>query len=482
MARKRIKTLATEWNLPVDEVLASCNRLNLQHAHSESALLSPEETERVKADLAERANRAKLIRRETLVETNGGTAIEKRLNATVMRRRHTESVASPPPPEPFHFEMEQTPADEESFAAPMFEEPLQPEPDLPELPVIETPVVAAHEESAAPLPELPEPPSVESPSFEDTPEDAPAPVAMTNGASAKSVEIVTPESSSDDRAPQSKISASEKDEPREIKRESPSPLSRPVQISERVAGSGVKNANLAPRRPVELGKTINLTGRSHPSAPALDEGQTGPKVLGKIDLRKPAPIAKPAPPTGVRPGGAPRPGMPPRTGVSARPSVPSRPGERRFGAPSAPGPEAFGPPPPDSAKPGARTIKKKKVVKKGAPDATAEREMRGLRVPRKRRALPGKELRKTEITTPKASKRVVRIAEGVTVADLARNMGVKAAEIIKKLMDLGAMSTLNQVLDVDTATLIAGEFGYSVENVGFDAESAIEEERGCRGW
>jgi translation initiation factor IF-2 len=102
--------------------------------------------------------------------------------------------------------------------------------------------------------------------------------------------------------------------------------------------------------------------------------------------------------------------------------------------------------------------------------------MRGLRVPRKRRALPGKELHKTEITTPKASKRVVRITEGVTVADLAHNMGVKAAEIIKQLMGLGVMSTLNQVLDVDTATLIAGEFGYSVENVAFDAESALEED------
>src|SRR6185437_10928072 len=133
------------------------------------------------------------------------------------------------------------------------------------------------------------------------------------------------------------------------------------------------------------------------------------------------------------------------------------------------------PMPPEAAKPGARAIKKKRVVKKGTPDVAAEREMRGLRVPKKRRAMPGKEQRKTEITTPKASKRVVRITEGVTVADLARNMGVKAAEIIRKLMDLGVMSTLNQVLDVDTATLVASEFGYSVENVAFDEESAIEE-------
>jgi translation initiation factor IF-2 len=155
-----------------------------------------------------------------------------------------------------------------------------------------------------------------------------------------------------------------------------------------------------------------------------------------------------------------------------------RPGERRVSPSLAQQSQPdFTPglPPPDQLKPGARAIKKKRVVKKGTTDLAAEREMRGLRVPKKRRALPGKEQRKTAITTPKASKRIVRITEGVTVADLAHNMGVKAGEIIRKLMDLGVMSTLNQVLDVDTATLVASEFGYSVENVAFDAESAIEE-------
>ena len=55
-------------------------------------------------------------------------------------------------------------------------------------------------------------------------------------------------------------------------------------------------------------------------------------------------------------------------------------------------------------------------------------------------------------------------------------MGIKAGEVIKKLMDLGVMSTVNQVLDVDTATLVANEFGYNVENVAFDVEAAIEAE------
>jgi translation initiation factor IF-2 len=132
-------------------------------------------------------------------------------------------------------------------------------------------------------------------------------------------------------------------------------------------------------------------------------------------------------------------------------------------------------PPSESLKPGARPIKKKRVVKKDGVDLLAEREMRGARFPKKRRALPGKEQRKTEITTPKASKRVVRISEGVTVGDLARNMGVKAGELIRKLMAMGVMSTMNQVLDPDTAALIANEFGYNVENVAFNVESAIEE-------
>ena len=92
--------------------------------------------------------------------------------------------------------------------------------------------------------------------------------------------------------------------------------------------------------------------------------------------------------------------------------------------------------PGEPAKPGARPIKKKRVVKKEArPMCWPNARCAALRVPKKRRALPGKEQTKTEITTPKASKRVVRISEGVTVAELARNMGVKAGEIIKKLMD-----------------------------------------------
>src|SRR5271170_15771 len=120
MARKRIKTLAHEWGVPVEEVLASCGRLHLGHAHSDSSLLSQEETDRVKADLDEQVHRTALMRRETVVETSAGKVLEKRLNATVMRRRHAEPEAIPAPSngEPFHFEVEED--QEPSFAAPFF--------------------------------------------------------------------------------------------------------------------------------------------------------------------------------------------------------------------------------------------------------------------------------------------------------------------------------------------------------------------------
>jgi len=470
MARKRIKTLAHEWGIPVDELLASCERLTLPHAHSESALLSQEEVDRVKAELDERAQRQALLRRETLVETSAGKALEKRLNATVMRRRHTEPTPAPSAAEPFHFEADSSPGQSSPFVAPIFDEPLRTEPEMPALNLPETGFVAT------PTPVVAPPPP--APILAETPGETP--VTATNGAVAKSAAaaaepIAAPPIAEEAAAPiVDKPAQPEESEPAP-QRPAPPPATRP-ETPLRLAGSGVTGISVTQRRPMEPGRTINLTGRSHPAGPSLDDNQAGPKVLGKIDLRKPAVPVRPAPPTGIRPGGPPRPGVPPRPGAPLRPGAPPRPGERRFGAPSAmPGPDPFGPPSPDSAKPGARTIKKKRVVKKGTPDVAAEREMRGLRVPRKKRALPGKEVRKTEITTPRASKRVVRIAEGVTVSDLAHNMGVKAGEIIKQLMGLGVMSTLNQVLDVDTATLVAGEFGYSVENVGFDVESAIED-------
>ncbi len=469
--------MANEWGVSLEDVLASCARLNLPHAHLESSLLSQEETERVRADLDEQAHREEILRREKIVETSAGRAVEKRLNATVVRRRHTEPEAgaaeAAAPSEPFHFEVEPETA-EEAFVAPVFEQPILEEPELPQLavepeqpvfePAVAEPIVEQIEpapgdggaEAATAAPELE--PEAPAPSPQAAAPSRPQPQRRPLPPPGRGAEGRQPRQG----APRVSGPTTVAGQIRPGGMPQGGPLRDNSSIRVLSSGAGAPQLRRAEKPAAESSepsRAINLTGAAHAAAPSLDDGQRGPKVLGKIDLRKPAP--------------APRP-----TGAPSRPAGPPRPAGPRFpGAPAAQPPqEGFGPPPPDSGKPGAaRTIKKKRVVKKGAPDIAAEREMRGLRVPKKRRALPGKEQRKTEITTPKASKRVVRVTEGVTVADLARQMGVKATEIIRKLMDLGVMSTLNQVLDVDTATLVASDFGYSVENVAFDVESAIEE-------
>ncbi len=133
--------------------------------------------------------------------------------------------------------------------------------------------------------------------------------------------------------------------------------------------------------------------------------------------------------------------------------------------------------PEEEKKPAKPARHKKRIVKKRDVSALRERELRPGRLPRKRRALPGKEQKKTEITVPKASKRIVKISEVISVGDLAKMMGIKAGEVIKKLMALGMMATINQILDKDTASLIASEFDHQVENVAFDAETVLEGER-----
>ena len=61
-----------------------------------------------------------------------------------------------------------------------------------------------------------------------------------------------------------------------------------------------------------------------------------------------------------------------------------------------------------------------------------------------------------------AVNRDVKIGETVTVAELAQKMAVKATEIIKQMMKMGTMVTINQVLDQETAQLVAEEMGHKV--------------------
>ncbi len=67
--------------------------------------------------------------------------------------------------------------------------------------------------------------------------------------------------------------------------------------------------------------------------------------------------------------------------------------------------------------------------------------------------------------------REVVIPDAITVGDLGQRMAIRSVDIIKYLMRQGSMVTINDVLDADTAELIAGEFGHTVKRV---SESDVE--------
>ena len=69
--------------------------------------------------------------------------------------------------------------------------------------------------------------------------------------------------------------------------------------------------------------------------------------------------------------------------------------------------------------------------------------------------------------------REVAIPESLTVAELAQRMSVKAAEVIKAMMNLGSMVTINQLIDQETAVVVVEEMGHRPNII---RENAIEEE------
>ena len=73
-------------------------------------------------------------------------------------------------------------------------------------------------------------------------------------------------------------------------------------------------------------------------------------------------------------------------------------------------------------------------------------------------------------SAPPPITRSITLAEGMSVADLALKLDVKAKDVLKKLMDKGRMMTINSSLDTDTASMIAREFGADVKMQTFEEE------------
>lgn len=127
-------------------------------------------------------------------------------------------------------------------------------------------------------------------------------------------------------------------------------------------------------------------------------------------------------------------------------------------------------------------LKKKKPLKgqrKQKPDGAAEiladddDADRKLRVVSARPAIQARNVHVFKKPTGKIV-REVEIPEEITVAELAQRMAIKAAVVIRELMKMGTMATINQTIDRDTASLIVEEMGHKPVAVA-SREAAAEE-------
>jgi len=131
----------------------------------------------------------------------------------------------------------------------------------------------------------------------------------------------------------------------------------------------------------------------------------------------------------------------------------------------------------DAADEGAGRRRKKK---KGQQDRNA----RGARPGKGRKAtLSAPQSLKHGFTKPVETKvQDIRIGETISVAELANKMAKKGAEVVKAMFKMGAMATINQVIDQETAALVAEEMGFEVVLVKENAlEEAVLADRGDAG-
>ena len=105
---------------------------------------------------------------------------------------------------------------------------------------------------------------------------------------------------------------------------------------------------------------------------------------------------------------------------------------------------------------GDQSVQKQKLKQR-----SQQYRRQGMRSPR--RESEAERLKRIAAERAKKPQLVIRVPEEVSVGDLAAMMKRTAAEVIKKLMALGVMATVNEIIDYDTAEIVASELGIKAE-------------------
>src|SRR5215472_15026672 len=239
----------------------------------------------------------------------------------------------------------------------------------------------------------------------------------------------------------------------------------------------------APARP---GVPARPGGPPRPNTPLRPSGNRGPLPTGN---RGPLPDISRERPSGPRPGQPIRPQQPgqgrPRPGGSG--AEPARPFEHRRGpmptgtrpGPRTPGRPGMLPPLPDKMPPKAepgKPLYARKAPPRQRP-VVDKREIEGERKlhPTRMRQGAGRGTAVAVIAPPEPRPpREVTITEGITIRELAEKLDVRAKDLLKTLLDKGVFASINQALDVPTATTLAEAFSGVVSVVSLEEEMVLE--------
>lgn len=168
----------------------------------------------------------------------------------------------------------------------------------------------------------------------------------------------------------------------------------------------------------------------------------------------------------------------------AKPGAPNTPGQPAQGGANRPGGNQGGQNRPGGNqggnRRGAAPVRKEELteeqiqakIKETLEQLTTGRKSKGAKIRRDKRAERREQDALSEMERAEQSK-VVKVTEYVTVADLATMMSVSPIQIISACMQLGIMVTQNQRLDAETLTLVAEEFGYTVEFVTAEVQESL---------
>jgi translation initiation factor IF-2 len=392
---------------------------------------------------------------------------ETRVKPTVIRRRKKAKKEPAPQPEPVKAEVEPVAEPEiepvaEAEVEPEIEPVAEPETD----PIDEPAEIPAVEEE---IPEEEEPETVLEPLVKSVPEESSTPPAQTAVADKEKEDVAPaasdePVSQQEEKQPDELTTVAQPPEPVEAEKpdetqtEAVLPAEAPVEPA-------VKPAEKAKPKKAEAKKR---RGKKDMPAKII---KLGPPLSKTEPEKTPDKVA--VVPSGRKAAEDTRPG----TSVTATLKRPKKAEEDKTAKDKKKkkGQKKRVETPTEPAKsPKKKSAFRKKAVVEGNDLYSGGSRSRKLRKGEKgRRAAKGQ---KPTITTPKAIKRRIKIDESIILAELAKRMGIKASEIIKTLMGMGVMATVNQSVEYDTAVLVAAEFEYEVEKASFEEESIIKVE------